>query len=160
MIVRVSAEFTRPANTTAYSAGDVIGPATGQSLITIPCAYTDIAVVGATVESSATQDTTGLLYIVNSPTYAPGLDNAAFTLPGYSDQRVGMIQLSTFATNVLQGAPVAADIAQTSYWSTYYPMKLTDGRIYAALMTVAGFSPASGQQFRISLALDVPDRGY
>ena len=152
MIIRASADFTRPSNVTAYSGGDVIGPASGQGLIPIAVPFAKVNVVGALVESNATQDPGGGLWIVSSSSFAPGLDNAALTYPGLSDGFCGLIFLEALpAGNALVGTP-----ATSTYIKLNSPVNVVGNTIYAALMAGTGFTPASGQQFRITLHCDVP----
>ena len=151
MIIRVMKEFARPSNTTAYSAGDVIGPASGQSLHEFSVPLRAVVVVGGRLESNATHDVSGYIFVVDSSSYAPGLDNAAITAVTYNDRHVCTVPIVA-GTEGLSGVPIIA-----SAFAASYPVTLTDTKIYAAVTAGAGFTPTSGQLFRLSLFLQIPD---
>ena len=159
MIVRVQQTFTRPANTTAYTAGDVIGPAAGQGLIELSAPYPSVQVVGAALESNNTQSVDGVVYVVSSSTYAPGLDNAALTTPGYSDGFIATVALTDGWTGFgLIGVPIGA-FSGGAFVATVPAAASGLSKLYAAVSAGTGFTPASGQQFRLSLYLEVTELG-
>lgn len=158
MIVRVQQTFTRPSNTTAYTAGDVIGPASGQGLIELSSPYPSVQVVGAALESNNTQSVDGAVYVVSSSTYAPGLDNAALTTPGYSDGFIATVGLTDgWAGFGLIGLPIGA--FSGGFVATVPAAASGLSKLYAAVSVGTGFTPASGQQFRLSLYLEVSELG-
>ena len=155
MIIRVSTEITRPANTTAYSAGDVIGPTGGgQGLISVPMPSQRIVIRGAMLESDNTQDATPVLYLVTSSSYAPGTDNAAITIPGYNDGLVAPVALAANSfvglANVKDGLPFSVVGGGVGALNTEIPATLTNNVIYCAIGAFTGFTPTSGQRFRLS----------
>lgn len=161
MIIRSEVSFTRPANTTAYSANDVIGPASGQAVSAFNFDRNRVNIVGAQVVSTATQDTVGVLYLVTSSSYAPGADNAAITLPVFADGLIGVVTLGqcTAMPSVLEATTYT--IAGGAFFlPASLPATLPNGTIYCALQTPTGFTPASGQQFRISLFAEVTERAW
>lgn len=158
MIIRVSNSFTRPANTTAYGAADVIGPATGSGLLEFTVPKRAIAIRGAFVESSSTLTDSVGIYIVTSSTYNPGVDNATFTAPGFSDGVVTVLVAPAALYGVV-GTVVNSDSGGNAFASAA-PVTLQDTKVYAALSTVSGFTPASGQQFRAHLFVEVSDVQY
>ena len=152
MLFSQSVEIVRPANTTAYAANDVIGPVSGSSLITFEMPSDRVVIIGANVYSDAAwEPTAAQLHLVTSSTYAPGADNAALTVPVYADGLVCAIQLSPdIDTKSLTGIPLNTGVI-TGF---PVPVTLTSHRIYGALRTPSGFTPTSGQKFRVSLFVD------
>lgn len=163
MLIRVSTEITRPSNTTAYSAGDVIGPTGGgQGLIAFPMPSQRIVIHGAMIESDNTQDATPVLYFVTSSTYSPGVDNAAITLPGYNDGLVAAVAcgVNSFVglTNVRDGRPFSVVGGGIAALDIAIPATLTNNILYCVVVAYTGFTPASAQKFRVSLFIE-PDYG-
>lgn len=151
MLIRVSTEFTRPANTTAYAANDVIGPATGQSLLSFNVPYPSVTVVGGSVEGDSAHDSAIYIYVVTSSAYAPGVDNAAMTAPVYADGYAG-----GFSTAALGVSRITEGVPFASFSYAPFPVRPVSNYIYAVIQTTNGFTPTSGQRFKVSLFLDVP----
>ena len=157
MIIRVSAtEVTRPSNTTAYSAGDVIGPTGGgSSLLTFYMPCSTIAIVGCQVTSSGTQDVASTLHFVTSDTYAPGVDNATATLPTYDDGFVTSVPMDY--SLAASGTAMGVSGGGSFFTPMAYPVTLVNNRLFGALVANTGFTPASAQRFTISVFVEVPD---
>lgn len=155
MLIRVTTEITRPSNTTAYSANDVIGPATGQSLLSFNVPYPLVSVVGGSVEGDSVHDSAISIYVVTSSAYAPGVDNAAMTAPVYADGYAGGFGTSALGVSrVTEGVPFA--VGGASFFYAPFPVRPVSNYLYAAIQTTNGFTPTSGQRFKVSLFLDVP----
>lgn len=157
MIIRVSTEFTRPANATAYSIGDAIGPASGQGLFTLTSIPSrPVAIVGAMLETNGTSPAAANVIVCTSAGYAPGIDNATLSVPGYNDGEVGTVSVVSGTTNALIGGAIFS-VDGTNYYPLSYPVTLSGSSVYAAIQTMDVFTPSSGQAFRLSLFVDVQD---
>lgn len=152
--------FTRPSNTTAYTAGDVIGiadagtpanagsaiheftdagPAGGNVLITAADLRIDVASLPAGM-------TTFRLHLYDAAPTAI-LDNAAWDLPaGDRTAHLGYIDLAQMA-DVGSTLYVQADQVNKQF-------KLASGStsLYGLLVTNGGFTPSSGAVKRLRLA--------
>ena len=150
----VSTTLTRPANTTAYTAGDAITDSTSA-----PTAlqFTGTGISGsgilrishATIAKSGVNLETFQLWLFNSSPTATN-DNAAFTLTDAdNDACVGVL---TFGTGL------------TAVNNSYYHLANLDVRIqttstsqviYGLLKGAAGFTPVSAETFKITLKGDI-----
>ena len=142
--------ITRPADTTGYTAGDVVGAAT--AAITFPTmgpsAGGEILITSAAFERDATAIISGEtsytlhLYSVTPPSALA--DNAVFDLPsGDRASYLGSISL---------GTPV--DLGSTLYVEQNGINKqvtLASGSLYGYLVTVGAYTPASAAVHRIQL---------
>lgn len=152
-ILRQTVEIIRPANTTAYAANDVIGPASGTSLITFEMPSDRVVISGAQVMSDQNwEPTQANLYLVTSSSYAPGADNAALTVPVYADGSVTTLLMGPDISGSRSLSAATFSIFASSIAIPFsVPASLTSHRIYAALQTSTGFTPTSGQKFSVSL---------
>ena len=133
--------ITRPANTTAYSAGDVVGGA-----LTISAAGPtagSILVTGVRLELDIAAIPTGMTYFtlhLYSATPPSAIaDNAAFDLP--SGDR------SVYLGNIIVGTP--SDLGATCYVEANQVGKLltlTTSTLYGYLVTATGYTPASNSE--------------
>lgn len=132
---------TRPANTTPYSAGDVVGgaitftnmgPSAGRILLTSTQLELDIASIPAGMTSFFLA-----LYSVTPPSAIA--DNAQFNLPaGDRPSFLGIVQL---------GSP--ADLVDTLYVEQNIinkQIKLAGTSLFGYLVTVGGFTPAANSE--------------
>lgn len=141
--------ITRPANTTAYSAVDVVGgvltipsvgPASGTAMLTGTRLELDIAAI----PTGMTYFTLHLYSATPPSAYA---DNAAWDLP--SGDR------SVYMGNVIVGTPV--DLGSTLYVEVNQInklMKLVGGStVYGYLVTATGYTPAANSEvYKVTLA--------
>lgn len=141
---------TRPANTTAYTAGDVVGAAA--AAITFPnmgpsgggeFMFTSVAFEWdvTAVPSGATTFTLHL-YSVTPPSALA--DNAAFDLP--SGDR------ASYLGSIFLGAPV--DLGSTLYVEQHGVNKqvtLASSNVFGYLVTTGAYTPASAAVYRIGL---------
>lgn len=150
-----SATITRPNDTAAYTANDVIGAATGS---TAALTFTGIGpspkevmitTVSLEIDISAIPSgmTSFILYLYSvTPPSALG-DNAAWDLPA-GDR-------ASFLGSVPLGAPV--DLGSTLYVETTQLNKQVTmppnngGMLYGYLVTVGGYTPAASSVFKIVL---------
>jgi hypothetical protein len=149
-----SVSFNRTSDTNAYTANDVVGTATGstaaQALSAIgPSGGGEVLITSATLEIDVTAVPSGMtsfnlaLYNVTPPS-ALG-DNAAWDLPsGDRASYLGTLSL---------GSPV--DIGSTLYVATDQinrQITVPSGAVlYGYLVTVGGYTPASGTTFKYAL---------
>ena len=139
---------TRPANTTAYTAGDVVGATAaaltfpvgfsgGEVLITSAALEVDLSAVPSGMSSFTLQ-----LYSVTPPSALA--DNAAWDLP--SGDR------ASYLGSVSLGSPV--DVGSTLYVEVNginKQISAASGDIYGYLVTAGGYTPSSGEVYAISL---------
>lgn len=148
-IVRSDFSFTRPSDTTAYTAKDVVGNTGTAAVITLE----DIArveggvgeiVAALLATDQSTNTATYRLHIFNvAPTAIA--DNAAFTL---LEADIGAYQgYIDFAAMVTEAS--GSEVAHSLNTTVRLPFVCADGSrdLYAVLTNVATFTPASAQQF-------------
>lgn len=137
----VAVTITRPANTTAYGAGDVVGGA--QSIANIGPSASAIMITGAQLELDIAAIPSGMtsfrahLYNVTPPSAIA--DNAAFDLPsGDRASYLGFIDLGT-----------PEDLGSTLYveaTNLNKQVKLSGTGLFAYLVTAGGFTPANNSE--------------
>lgn len=150
---RAAAEFTRPANTTAYAAGDAVNDSTTAPT---PLVFTNIAsngrsgyVVGGklvTDNETVTNGSFRLYLFTESPTMAN--DNEAYGLL-YSEAAalIGSLDFTLFVESV------AATNAAVAFESvSRVPFVSWPGfTLYGVLVAKGAYTPASGQTFHVEL---------
>jgi len=161
MIINTSASFTRPADTTAYAANDLIANSTTAGSVTpmsfsvarLGCGQGRIMRIRLFSDNEAVTLATFSLHLFNaSPTVTNG-DNGAFAV----------------ATARTFLGTVAADMATGSFVTTTDKMKAfavspenpfdlknasnVERRIFGLLMAGAGYTPASGELFEVTLEI-------
>ena len=160
LVTRAATEFTRPADTTAYTAGDVVSNSTSATtLIDLANAVRVnggsgyvVRVEVATDKKSITPRLRVHLFNASNPTVS--VDNAAMRqLYADNAKRLGWIDMpamttgtdttnSTMSVTVNDGCrlPVVAGAATTS--------------LYAVLEALDAFTPASGEKFTVTIFVD------
>lgn len=137
----VAVSITRPADTTAYTAGDVVGPtAAAISFPSISAAGAEVLITSASLEIDVTAVPSGMttfrLYLYNVTPPSALADNAAWDLPsGDRASYLGYLDM---------GTPV--DLGSTLYVELTNPGKVikTSGTgVFAYLVTAGAFTPAS-----------------
>jgi len=144
---------TRTADTNAYAANDVLGPATGSTAaITFPnmgpSGGGEVIITSAIFERDAAAiisgETSYVLHLYNvTPPSALG-DNAAFDLP--SGDR------ASYLSSINLGTPV--DLGSTLYVAAdgiNKQITLASGSLFGYLVTVGAYTPASAAVHRIAL---------
>ena len=149
-----TASFPRTADANAYSANDVVGAATGiTAALTFagigPAVGGEVIITTAQLEIDVASVPSGMtsfrLYLYSgAPPSALG-DNAAWDLPaGDRNSFLGYVDL---------GTPV--DLGSTLYVETLQINKQltvpSGGAVRAYLVTIGGYTPGSGDVFRINL---------
>jgi hypothetical protein len=151
---RSTATITRPSNTTAYTAGDVVGDTGGSAIISLTAAgpsagFAIIQSISLVFSDSAVPSGMGAfrLHLYSaSPTAIA--DNAAFDLlSGDRATYMGFIDL-----------PTPADFGSTLYTQTDYPGRLiklgtASTTLFAELETRAAYTPVSASTVAIRLNL-------
>jgi|SRR5829696_4774990 len=140
-----NASVTRPANTTAYAAGDVIGPTGGGtsalSFASVGLSGAVVTIVGASLEiddSALIASEAGYrLYLYNVTPPSALADNAAFDLS--SGDRASFLGYIDLGTPLDLGSTlyVQSDLAKA--------VKLSGTGLFGYLVTVAGYTPTSGR---------------
>lgn len=149
----VSVPVTRPNDTTTYTAGDVLGPASGTSAI----AFNGIAAPtgGPIIITSASleRDVTGLvsgessytLHLYSATPPSTLADNAAWDLSSAGDRLL-------YLGSIGLGTPV--DLGSTLYVATdgiNKQVQAASGTIYGYLVTVGGYTPVAQTVLVVSL---------
>jgi hypothetical protein len=142
--------ITRPSNTDAYLAGDVIGDTNGSAIFTFPNmarAAGDVIITSIEVEIDASSIPSGMtgfnvrLYNASPTAIA---DNAAWDLPaGDRGKYLGKIAVNT---PVDEGSTLFSDNDQLNKQVT-----LTSTSLYVELQTLSGFTPTSAAVKRITI---------
>lgn len=156
----VTASFTRPANTTAYTAGDVVSDSVSATTMMTFSNVVSANGRGAyvrgvrltTSKKSITPQIRVHLFADNTATV--GVDNAAFR-SSYADhaKRVGTIDLPAMTTPA-----DTANSDQSSSANFTAAVRFQCGgasrAVYAVLETIDAFTPDSGQGFTMTLLVD------
>ena len=149
-----SVSITRPADTAAYAANDVIGAATGstaaQEFTYVGLAGNNISITGVELEVDAAaliaSEAAYTLHLYSSTPASAYGDNVAWDLPsGDRAAYLGTISL---------GTPV--DLGSTLYVGTNginKQVKLTSGStsLFAYVLTAAGYTPTSARVYKITI---------
>jgi len=153
-------ELTRPADTTAYTAGDVVSNSTvSTTLLTLANAARVSAGSGYIVGCRLVTDKKSItprfrvhLFNANNPTVAA--DNAAMR-SHYTDasKRLGYFDLAAMTTATDTGN---SDESRTLDMTLRIPFVCAGGTtsLFALLETLDAFTPNSGQKFTLTLVLD------
>lgn len=152
----ITVTITRPANTTAYGAGDAVGiadagtPANAGSAVLEFANCPALAVIEAAslrIDLSAVPASMDKfrLHLYSGPP-AARLDNAAWDLPaGDRSLYLGYLEFAT-----------PADLGST-LWSfldganAFKRVAATDGKLYGELATTGGYTPSSGEVLAVTL---------
>jgi hypothetical protein len=147
---RSIASFVRPGNTTAYTAGDVVGTAAGSAIHTMSNAgpsggYVLVQSVSMFINNTAVPSGMGAFRLHFYSSSPSGIaDNAVFTLnSGDTSAYMGFADLST-----------PLDLGNVLYAQTDYvgrQLKLASGQtsLFTELETRNAYTPASGTAYEI-----------
>jgi hypothetical protein len=152
-IVRATDEFTRPADTTAYTIGDAVGGAASDTVFPFTNAAKNtggssrlksvkIAKSGTTI----TLATFRLALFRTAPTAVA--DNAAFPI-AYADRNaiIGYVDMDIMASNGGGGG--------FTFKTVDIPLKFTTGKtLYGVLIALGAYVPANAETFAIELAIE------
>ncbi len=158
----VSDEFARPADTTAYTAGDAVSATTSNSGTTPLRGLAVARVNGGTGYITKIRLWTDLktcvarirvhFYTVAAPATAVVGDNVPMTLAWANRaQRVGSVDLLAMATETDSTNSTAAHTLDAST-RLAYQCAAADNNIYYRLETLDAFTPANAQNFFLELS--------
>lgn len=158
----VSANFTRPADTTAYTAGDVVGPVTtpaAMEFVPVTEDKKDYAkIVSAVLITSANVATKPDLELwLFDTTLTPAADNAPFA-PSDAEARtlVGVIPFATASFRVGK-ADSGADgnaICEVKNLQIAVQSQSAGGAIYGVLVARNAYVPVASERFDVRLAIE------
>jgi hypothetical protein len=157
-VKRISASFTRPADTTAYAAGDVVGPATTPAAMSFPKAGRGNAGSGRIHELLLMFDletittATFRLHFFNA-VLTPAADNAAFagiaTLPesylGYVDPAILVTQAGGTAGQIRHAFGTSPFVYQCAEGGS---------GLWVVITALGAYTPKSGGIVRLSLTVE------
>ena len=156
LIKSVSDSFTRPADTTAYTAADLVANSVTAGSV-VPLRFNvgrgGIRIVGVRLwksdETDVTNATFSLHLFGSSPTVANG-DNSAFST-NFSD-RFGTVAVATMvaATDEAYQVQNAGDTILLGGLYHY----TASGLVYGLLSAVGAYTPASGEVFQCKLVYE------
>ena len=143
--IEIITSYTRPANATPYTSGDVIGPDWEfSSKGEINMLYIMSVILRIDAGSLPSGMTTFKLHLYNSNTTVQLADNAVMTFLIADKEK--------YKTTIDLDAPVdKGDFLFSRTEGLNIPIKLTDGKLYGRLETVGGYTPSSGAIKSISL---------
>lgn len=161
LIKRLSASFTRPSDTTAYAAGDVVGPVTTPACQAFPGAAVGNGgsgqILGAFLETDIATVTNGTFRVhVWNTTLVPAADNSPLIT---QHAQIGYFQ-GSFDFNILvaENASAAASVAQLrasfdvdNGLPMNYVCAAGDSGLYVVITALAAFTPKSAGVFNLSL---------
>jgi hypothetical protein len=151
----IRASFTRPANTTAYAAGDVVN---GDGVL-VPVTLTAVAKRnggGGVIESVGLE--TNNVTVTNgtfrvhffSASHATAADNAAFaSLHANRAAYIGFADLTILVADSASatGAQTQADV------NIPFQCASADDDLYAVVVATGAYTPASGQVFQLTVTV-------
>ena len=148
----VGVDFTRPADTTAYAAKDVVGPAVTANLTFANVARVNggsgIITKARVVTSQSANVASYRLYLFHTAPTAIA-DNAPFTLlDANKDKRIGFIDIGPAAT---EGAGSDCAEAENDWVRKVFKCAAASRTIYGILTTQTVFTPASAQTYYVEL---------
>lgn len=157
-LVTIAREFTRPANTTAYTAGDAVGDST--SALTMQELANAARVSGgsgyivgvrlATDKKSITPRIRVHFFSANGATLAN--DNEAWKdLYADSSKRVGYVDLPAMTTGT---DTTNSDMSRSLDLTVRVPYVCNATSLYYVLEALDAFTPASGQKFNLTVTCD------
>ena len=151
--VRSISGFTRPANTSAYAAGDCIFDTVATGVIQFDNCGSSGSITNASVFMLQAVTANLELYLFDAEPTNFG-DNTALTLvSGDFNKLVGVFTLAD-STKKLGAAAVAIYESATQGALSYTS---TGGKLYGVLVTQSIFSPTSGTAYGAALHLQVDD---
>lgn len=148
---RLLTSFTRPADITAYTAGDVINGSTSATVLGFVEAGAGGTIGGVSVVMGET-DTSNLKLLVFDTEPTNFADNAALSLVAADvDKLVGIWDFAN-----ADKVSIGTDLEYYSQGSLPQGLKYTsdNGKLYALLVTMTAYTPASEAVFSISLHIE------
>jgi hypothetical protein len=158
---RVQATFTRPADTTAYAAGDVVGPVTTPAMQTLSdCAAFKGGsgrIIDVMLECNLATITNGSFRIhFFNASHTPAADNAALaTLHANADEYQGYCDVVLVA---MGGAGVGRNSGKVESAEPSLPIHFVcasaDDDLFVVIEALAAYTPSSGEVFRLSAVVE------
>ncbi|MBD3262654.1 MAG: hypothetical protein GF334_13455 [Candidatus Altiarchaeales archaeon] len=150
LIKKVTDSFSRPANTTAYTAGDLVANNTTPGSV-VPLTFNTgrggIRIKGASITKTDETDVSNAEFSLHlfgsSPTVGNG-DNGSLSYD-FSDKFADI----DFATMV-----AATDVAWAISTGTDYNFYTAGGNLYGLIEADAAYGPASGETFSVTLIFE------
>lgn len=148
----VSASFTRPADTTAYAAGDAVSNATSSpAILQFPGAARAAGASGLTLlvrhVKSSTTAASFRLWLYRGAVAAVN-DNVQFPLLWANrSSRIGYVDLAHTTGGT------GSDCSEGLATFVLLPFSLVGTELFGQLTTTGGYTPASGEQHFIELAI-------
>lgn len=149
LLINTSATFTRPGDTTAYAANDLIANSTTAGSV-VPMTFALPRNAGfklyrasiATSNATVTNGKYNILFFSSAPTCANG-DNGALstTAAGY------LGQIAVDATT----SPTFTDTSVGWSTLTTYPLLLVAKTVYGLLQATAAYTPTNAETFTVTL---------
>jgi hypothetical protein len=161
---RVAASFTRPSNTTAYAAGDVVGPVTTAAVQTFSNAARENGgsgrIIAATLETNNATVTNGTFRVhIFNASFTPDADNAAFA--GQHTNRAAYQGYFDFNILVADSASAEGAIAQLrasldvdNGLPLDFECAAGNSALYGVIVALGAYTPASAQVFYITLVIE------
>jgi hypothetical protein len=153
--ILISQEITRPSDTTAYAANDVVGPTGGAAVGVLADFFSANGASGYIVKVELETDQAAnvtpfrIYFFHTAPTAIA--DNAAFTLL-YADvaKRIGYVDIGNMSQEG-SGSTGAA-----GYWTGQIAAKAAaaDNDLYYVIVTKSAFTPASAQKLTVKVTND------
>jgi hypothetical protein len=152
-----AATVTRPADTTAYAAGDVVNAGTGAVITFAGCARANGlggVIQHATLVDSAAQATKADLELwLFDTTFTADNDNAVFT-PTDAELATVVCVIDMSANVYVGDATAGADgncVHQSDVLNRAFTCEAADDDLYGALVVRNAYTPVSGETFTIQL---------
>jgi hypothetical protein len=145
----VALSTTRPANTTAYAAGAVVGAATAaMTFASVGPSGSAIMVTGTQFEIDVSAIPSGMtsfrLYLYNVTPPSAFADGAAWDLP--SGDRASFLGYVDLGTPVDLGSTLYVEASNINK-----QLRLSSANVFGYLVTNGGYTPGSGDVFKITL---------
>lgn len=159
----VGVEFTRPADTTAYAAKDVVCNSTSAPTVITFANFarinngTGIIVKARLMTDQITNTSTFRLHLFHTSPNAINDNSPYLMLYGNATNRIGMIDFPAMATEDGTNSTAAAASRPSSDGSfstpnLYFQAASASRALYGILETTTAFTPASGQKFYVELS--------
>lgn len=157
-LLMIATEFTRPSDTTAYAANDVVSDSTSATTMQALAAAARSTGIGgyitgvrvATDKKSITPRIRVHIWNTNGATLA--VDNAAWKdLYADSSKRVGYVDLPAMITGA---DSTNSDNSRSLDLALRIPYTCAATSLYYVLETLDAFTPASGEKFTVTIFAD------
>ena len=158
-VIAPQSTITRPANTTAYTAADLVANDTTAGNVT-PFEWSLQGLGRGGIlrrvritksATSATNANFNLHLFDASPTVANG-DNGALSVSTNADTFLGTVALDATSGGLAGASSSLTDVSGALEIPLYKPT--TGGKVYGLLAAAAGYTPASGETFKIVLEIE------